>query len=48
MQGELAEQALQDLEVELGLKTPDTLPLPQTAKDLGPASETKNTETQTN
>jgi phage shock protein A len=48
MQSELAEQALQDLEVELGLKTPDTSPLAQTAKDLGPASETTATEKQTN
>ena len=35
MQTQLAEQALQDFEVELGLK-PETTPVAQTAKDLGP------------
>jgi phage shock protein A len=39
MQGQLAEQALQNFEVELGLKSPDTTPIAQTAKDLGPATE---------
>jgi SOS response regulatory protein OraA/RecX len=39
MQGELAEQALQNFEVELGLKSPETAPVAQTAKDLGPATE---------
>jgi len=39
MQGQLAEQALQDFEVELGLKSPETTPVSQTAKDLGPATE---------
>jgi phage shock protein A len=47
MQGQLAEQALQNFEVELGLKSPDTTPIAQTAKDLGPATE-KATEKQTN
>jgi phage shock protein A len=47
MQNVLAEQALSDFEVELGLKSPDTTPLSQTAKDLGPATE-KTTEKQTN
>ena len=47
MQGELAEQALQDFEVELGLKSPETTPVAQTAKDLGPAAE-KITQKQTN
>ena len=47
MQGELAEQALQDFEVELGLKSPETTPVAQTAKDLGPAAE-KATQKQTN
>jgi phage shock protein A len=46
MQGQLAEQALQDFEVELGLKSPDTTPIAQTAKDLGPAE--KSTQKQTN
>lgn len=47
MRGVLAEQALTDFEVELGLKSPDTTPISQTAKDLGPAAD-KATEKQTN
>ena len=47
MQGELTEQALQGFEVELGLKSPETTPIAQTAKDLGPAT-VKATEKQTN
>src|SRR5829696_3996700 len=39
MQGQLAEQALQEFEVELGLRSPETTPVSQTAKDLGPATE---------
>jgi hypothetical protein len=39
MQGQLAEQALQNFEVELGLKSPDTMPVAQTAKDIGPETE---------
>lgn len=39
MQSVLAEQALTDFEVELGLKSPETTPVAQTAKDLGPADE---------
>ena len=35
---QLAEQALTDFEVELGLKSPETTPIAQTAKDLGPAT----------
>ena len=38
MQGAMAEQALTDFEVELGLKSPETTPVAQTAKDLGPAA----------
>jgi phage shock protein A len=47
MQGELAEQALTDFEVELGIKSPETTPITQTAKDLGPAAQ-KTVEKQTN
>jgi phage shock protein A len=47
MQGVMAEQALTDFEVELGLKSPETTPISQTAKDLGPATD-KATEKQTN
>jgi phage shock protein A len=46
MRGELAEQALQGFEVELGLRSPETTPVAQTTKDLGPAAE-KQTEKQT-
>ena len=50
MQNVLAEQALSDFEVELGLKSPDTAPMSKAAKDLGPAVESPNakaTDTQT-
>jgi len=43
MRGELAEQALQNFEVELGLRSPETTPVAQTAKDLGPATTEKQT-----
>jgi len=39
VQGQLAEQALQNFEVELGLKSPDTTFVAPTTKDLGPAIE---------
>ena len=39
MRAQLAEDALSNFEVELGLKSPDTTPIAQTAKDLGPATE---------
>jgi phage shock protein A len=42
MRGQLAEQALQDFEVELGLKSPETTPISQSAKDLGPAAVQKD------
>jgi len=50
MQGQLAEQALQDFEVELGLRSPETSPIAQSAKDLGPAAVEKDkaAEKQTN
>ena len=47
MEVELAEQALTDFEVELGLKSPETTPVASSAKDLGPATE-KSVEKQTN
>jgi len=47
MQSVLAEQALSDFEVELGLKSPETTPLPQTAKDLGPATTERDTVKET-
>jgi phage shock protein A len=39
MEAQLADQALTDFEVELGLKSPETTTVAQTAKDLGPATE---------
>ena len=47
MQGVLAEEALNNFEVELGLKSPETTPISNTTKDLGPAAD-KATEKQTN
>ena len=47
MRGQLAEQALQNFEVELGIRSPETTPIPQTAKDLGPATAEKTGEKQT-
>lgn len=38
METALADQALSEFEVELGLKSPETTPVSQTAKDLGPAT----------
>ena len=38
MEGALAEQALEDLEIELGMKTPETTPMVETDKELGPAT----------
>ena len=48
MRGQLAEQALENFEVELGIRSPETTPIAQTSKDLGPASAEKATEKQTN
>jgi phage shock protein A len=48
MRGQLAEQALQDFEAELGLRSPETTPIAQTSKDLGPATTVKATETESN
>ena len=48
MRGQLAEQALQNFEVELGIRSPETTPIAQTSKDLGPATADKATEKQTN
>jgi phage shock protein A len=48
MRGQLAEQALQDFEVELGLRSPETTPIASASKDLGPATTAKATETESN
>jgi phage shock protein A len=47
MRAELADQALTNFEIELGLKSPETTPVATTTKDLGPATE-KAVEKQTN
>ena len=47
MRGQLAEQALQNFEVELGIRSPETTPIAKTSKDLGPATTEKATEKQT-
>jgi phage shock protein A len=39
MEAVLAEEALESFEVELGLRTPETTPIAETAKDLGPATQ---------
>jgi phage shock protein A len=46
MRGQLAEQALQNFEIELGIRSPETTPIAQTSKDLGPATTEKATEKQ--
>lgn len=44
MESALAEQALRDFEMEMGLVTPDTADVPESAKELGPAEKAKETE----
>lgn len=41
MEKAMAETALQDLEVQLGMRAPETTPVVETAKDLGPAEVEK-------
>lgn len=48
MEAQLAEQALTDFEVELGLKSPDTATVAQATKDLGPAATDTDVQKQTN
>ena len=47
MEGAMAEQALKEFEVQMGLVTPETAGVQQTAKELGPAESTKQKETET-
>jgi hypothetical protein len=47
MQKAMAEDALAEFEVELGLRSPETTKLPDTQKDLGPAVSSKATTTET-
>ena len=44
MQASMAEDALKDLEVELGMRAPETTPVVETQKDLGPAERATETE----
>ena len=37
MESSMAEDALKDLEVELGMRAPEVTPVAETQKDLGPA-----------
>jgi phage shock protein A len=39
MEASMADDALKDLEVEMGMRAPETTPVVTTAKDLGPAEE---------
>jgi phage shock protein A len=44
MEASMADDALKDLEVELGMRAPETTTIAATAKDLGPAEETRTRE----
>lgn len=44
MEANMAESALKDYEVQLGLVTPETAPVAETTKELGPAERAKETE----
>ncbi|MHB8899611.1 MAG: PspA/IM30 family protein [Thermoguttaceae bacterium] len=44
MESVMAEQALRNFEVEMGLVTPETAPVQEAAKQLGPAEKTKQAE----
>ena len=46
MQKAMAEEALTQFEVELGLRSPEATKLPEAQKDLGPALTEKTAETQ--
>jgi len=48
MEGAMAEQALKDFEVNMGLVTPETAAVPQAAKELGPGVTGKTTQRQNN
>nr|HEX4317989.1 PspA/IM30 family protein [Kofleriaceae bacterium] len=44
MEKSMADDALKDLEVELGMRAPETTPVAQANKDLGPAEETASSK----
>jgi hypothetical protein len=45
MQNAMADQALKDYEVQMGLVTPETAKVSEAAKELGPADKVQQTET---
>jgi phage shock protein A len=47
MEATMAEDALRRFEVELGIRAPETTPLAETAKNLGPAATERATGTET-
>lgn len=47
MEKVMADQALAEFEVELGLKSPETTPVTEATKNLGPAAPAKEKETET-
>lgn len=47
MEASMAEDALADLEIELGMRSPETTPVTESAKDLGPAEVDIEKETET-
>jgi phage shock protein A len=46
MEKSMADDALKDLEVELGMRAPETTPVTAQAKDLGPAEELERRESE--
>jgi len=46
MEKALADQALREFEINMGLVTPETSTIPETAKELGPAARTVETQQQ--
>ena len=42
----MADDALKDLEVELGMRAPETTQITATTKDLGPAEDARDREPQ--
>jgi hypothetical protein len=43
MESALGEQALKEFEMQMGMVTPDTAGVQESAKELGPAAKTKQT-----
>jgi hypothetical protein len=45
MESAMADQALRDFEIQMGLVTPETVGVGETQKELGPATKVTQTET---